>query len=142
MIDSLVPSGSSFSGDIDGLFLLVVVITGFWFLATLGMFLWMLVRFRARPGVPAEYVTGSEPHLKSWITVPHALIILCDVLLIAGAIRVWYNVKQWMPTEAEPIGVIAQQWAWTFVHAGPDGELDTPDDVALIDELHVEQGKT
>jgi len=142
MIESLVPSGSSFSGDIDGLFLLIVVITGFWFFATLGMFLWMVFRFRARPGVPAEYITGSEPHLKSWITVPHAMIILCDVVLIAGAVRVWHDVKQWMPAEAEPIGVVAQQWAWTFVHAGPDGVLDTPDDITMIDEMHVETGKS
>jgi hypothetical protein len=37
-------------------------------------------------GVPAQYVTGNEPDLKRWITIPHALIILCDVVLIAGAI--------------------------------------------------------
>jgi cytochrome c oxidase subunit 2 len=142
MIESLVPSGSSFSGDIDGLFVLIVVIVGFWFFATMGIFLWLTVKFRAKEGVPAQYVTGNEPHLKSWITIPHGIIILCDVVLIAGAVRVWYNVKQWMPTDGEVIGVIAQQWAWTFVHAGPDGVLDTPDDIALIDEMHVEAGKT
>jgi cytochrome c oxidase subunit 2 len=37
--------------------------------------------------------------------------------------------------------VIAQQWAWTFVHPGPDGKLDTPDDIRTVDELHVERGK-
>jgi cytochrome c oxidase subunit 2 len=80
--------------------------------------------------------------LKSWITVPHALIILCDVVLIVGAVRVWYNVKQFMPETQETIGIIGQQWAWTFVHAGPDGILDTADDIAMIDELHVEVDKT
>jgi cytochrome c oxidase subunit 2 len=35
--------------------------------------------------------------------------------------------------------VISQQWAWTFVHPGPDGELDTSDDIALVDELHVKK---
>ncbi|HMV65821.1 MAG TPA: cytochrome C oxidase subunit II [Myxococcota bacterium] len=142
MIESLIPSGSSFSGDIDSLFILITVVVGFWFLATMGMFLWLTIRFRAKEGVPAQYITGKEPHLKSWITIPHALIILCDVFLIAGAVRVWFNVKQWMPSEdVEPIGVIGQQWAWTFVHAGPDGVLDTADDVALIDEMHVQTGK-
>lgn len=33
--------------------------------------------------------------------------------------------------------VIGQQWAWTFQHPGPDGELDTADDIRTIDELHV-----
>ena len=38
--------------------------------------------------------------------------------------------------------VIAQQWAWSFVHPGPDGKLDTADDIKTVDELHVEVGKT
>jgi cytochrome c oxidase subunit 2 len=46
-----------------------------------------------------------------------------------------------MPETEETIGIVAQQWAWTFVHAGPDGELDTADDIALVDEMHVEVGK-
>jgi cytochrome c oxidase subunit 2 len=142
MIDCFVDVGSSFVGDIDQLFVIIVVIVGFWYLATKGMFLWLIWRFRAKEGVPAEYITGKEAHLKSWITVPHALIILCDVVLIVGAVRVWYNVKQFMPETQETIGIIGQQWAWTFVHAGPDGILDTADDIAMIDELHVEVDKT
>lgn len=143
MIEMLRPSGSSFSSDIDGLFLLICGVVGFWYLLTLGMFLYLLFTYRARDGVKALYITGKEPALKRWITVPHALIILFDVVLIAGAVRVWFNVKQWMPAEAESeqVGIIAQQWAWTFVHAGPDKELDTADDIKLIDELHVEKGK-
>ena len=42
----------------------------------------------------------------------------------------------------ETVRVIAQQWAWTFVHPGPDNVLDTPDDISVVDELHVEMGKT
>jgi cytochrome c oxidase subunit 2 len=34
--------------------------------------------------------------------------------------------------------VIGQQWAWSFVHPGPDGKLDTPDDIATVDELHIQ----
>lgn len=141
MIERLVPQASSFADDIDNLFLMIVVIVGFWFVVTLGMFLWMVVRFRARDGVKAQYVTGKEPHLKKWITIPHGLIILCDIVLVAGAIKVWYDVKQDMPAEAVPIGVIGQQWAWTFVHPGPDGVLDTADDIATIDEMHVQAGQ-
>ncbi len=37
----------------------------------------------------------------------------------------------------ETVRVIAQQWAWTFVHPGPDGELNTADDITTIDELHI-----
>lgn len=141
MIDYLVPRASSFAADIDILFFVVCSIVGVWYVLTKGVFLWLVWRFRAQDGVPAQYVTGKEPHLKRWITLPHAAIILCDVVLIVGAVKVWYEVKQDMPEASETVRVIGQQWAWTFVHAGPDGELDTDDDIALIDELHVEVGK-
>jgi cytochrome c oxidase subunit 2 len=137
MIEYLIPQASSYASDIDNLFMLVVWIVGFWFFATVGMFLWLVFRFRAKEGVPAQYVTGKEPHLKKWVTIPHALIIVCDVFLIVGAVQVWYHVKQQMPEAEQTIRVTGQQWAWTFVHPGKDGEIDTADDITRIDELHL-----
>lgn len=142
MINWLIPQTSTFAGDIDTLFLTITGVVGFWYILTVGMFLWMMVKFRARDGVKAEYITGKEPHLKRWITIPHFLIILCDVVLVVGAVQVWYNVKQDMPAADAEIGVMSQQWAWTFTHEGPDGELGTPDDIILVDELHIEIDKT
>jgi cytochrome c oxidase subunit 2 len=40
------------------------------------------------------------------------------------------------------VRVVGQQWAWTFVHPGADGKLDTQDDIVTTDDLHVEVGKT
>jgi cytochrome c oxidase subunit 2 len=137
MIEYLIPQASSYASDIDNLFMLVVWIVGFWFFATIGMFLWLVFRFRAKEGVPAQYVTGKEPHLKKWVTIPHGLIIVCDVFLIVGAVQVWYHVKQQMPEAEQTIRVTGQQWAWTFVHPGEDGEIDTADDITRIDELHL-----
>jgi cytochrome c oxidase subunit 2 len=88
------------------------------------------------------YVTGKEPDLKRWITIPHALIILCDVVLVGGALKVWVEVKQTMPPADAKVNVISQQWAWSFEHPGPDGKLGTEDDIRTGDELHVEVGKT
>jgi len=142
MMGRWVETAGSFAGDIDGLILLVTVLTGFWFFAAQGIFFWLIFRFRAREGVPALYVTGKEPHLKRWINIPHILIILCDVVIIAAAIKVWVGVKQTMPPADEEVRVIGQQWAWTFVHAGADGKLDTGDDIVTTDDMHVEVGKT
>lgn len=142
MIEWLIPQTSSFASDIDNLFLFVVVIVGFWYFCTVGMFVWLVWSGRGRPGHKASYITGKEPHLKRWITIPHALIILCDVALVAGALNVWYKVKQELPDPSAQLGVVAQQWAWTFRHEGPDGELNTDDDIVLVDELHIEVGKT
>jgi cytochrome c oxidase subunit 2 len=141
MIESLVPAASTYAADIDAIFTLVFVLVGFWFVLTEGLLLWLIVRFRKRDGVKADYITGELKSEKRWISIPHLLVLVCDVILIVAAVRVWYNVKQDLPEAQATVRVIAQQWAWSFVHPGPDGQLDTPDDIRTVDELHVENGK-
>ena len=135
-------SASTYSGDIDRLVLLVTVLVGVWFIATQIMFFWLLWRFRKRDGVKSQYITGKEPHLKRWINIPHSLILICDVVIIIGAVRVWVEVKQTLPPADDTIRVVGQQWTWTFQHSGVDGVLDTADDVWTSDTLHVAEGKT
>ncbi len=137
MIEHYVVAASSYARDIDNLITLVFVLVGFWFLVTEGIFFWLIFRFRKREGVPAQYITGEEQSQKRWITIPHLLVLVCDLFIIAGAVRVWYDVKQELPPAQETVRVIAQQWAWTFVHPGPDGELDTADDITKVNDLHV-----
>ena len=50
---------------------------------------------------------------------------------------VWYNIKQVLPPPDETVRVIGQQWAWSFQLPGPDGILDTADDIRTVGELHV-----
>jgi hypothetical protein len=71
---------------------------GLWFIAAEGMFFWLIWRFRAKPGVPTQYITGKEKHLKRWINIPHYLILVCDVVIIIAAVRVWVTIKQTLPT--------------------------------------------
>jgi cytochrome c oxidase subunit 2 len=136
------PNASSYAGDVDNLFWLITVIVGLWFVAAEVVFFWLIMRFRARPGVPGQYVTGKEKHLKRWINVPHTLVLLCDVVIIVAAIRVWVLVKQTLPPADSTIRVVGQQWAWTFTDPGPDNLLDTADDVRTTDQLHLVVGKT
>jgi len=139
MIESFLPQASSFAADIDNLFTLIFVLVGFWFVLSMGTFLWLIFRFRARDGRPAEYITGEEKSQKRWITIPHLLVLVCDVFIIVGAVRVWYDIKQYLPPAEQTVRVIGQQWTWTFVHPGPDGKLDTADDIAKVNELHVQK---
>lgn len=141
MIPSLTQA-SSYAGSIDGLIILIAVLVGFWFIAAEVVFFGLIWKFRARPGGKSQYLTGKERHVKRWITIPHFLVLICDVFIIAGSVRVWYNVKQSLPEADSTIRVTGQQWAWTFQHPGPDNELDTDDDIFTVDELHVEVEKT
>ncbi len=131
------PSASSFAPQTDGLFLLITWIVGVWFIAAEAMFFWLIFRFRARPGVATTYVSGKEKNLKRWVSWPHFLILVCDIIIIVGAVQLWVRIKQTMPPADLTVRVVAQQWAWVFTDPGPDGKLDTPDDVRTTDEMHV-----
>jgi cytochrome c oxidase subunit 2 len=133
---------SSYAGDVDNLILWVTIIVGFWFFLAEGVFFYFLFKFRKRDGQKALYITGEKKEEMKWISLPHFAVLLCDVVILAMAISVWYNIKQNLPAADDTIRVIGQQWSWRFVHSGPDGKLGTPDDVETVGELHVAVGKT
>ena len=142
MIEAFLPAASTYARDIDQLITLVAVLVGAWFALCYVIFFWFLWRYRARAGHKGEYVTGELWTHKRFITIPHLLVLVCDVFIIFGSVQVWVNVKQTLPPADATVRVIGQQWAWTFVHPGPDGKLETEDDIVTIDELHLERGKT
>ena len=129
---------STYAADIDNLILLVGVVVGIFFLAAEVIFFGFIFKFRARPGVKAQYVTGEKPSEKKWISYPHYLVLLFDVIIVVAALRVWYEVKIDFPPAEDSVRIIGQQWAWTFVYPGPDGRFDTADDIRTVDELNLQ----
>jgi cytochrome c oxidase subunit 2 len=138
MIEHLVPAASTYASDIDGLITLIFVLVGFWLIVSELVFFGLIFRFRKKADAPAAYVTGDEKHIKRWITYPHLAVLICDIFIVVGAVRVWYEVKQSLPEAEQTVKIIGQQWAWSFVHPGPDGRLDTSDDIQTVDELHLQ----
>jgi len=134
------PAASTYAKDIDFVFELVFWITAFWFLLAQGILFYLVLKFRKKPGVRGQYITGELKSEKRWITIPHMAVLVFDVVILFFAVKVWYEVKQNLPDapDKQIVRVIAQQWAWTFVHPGPDGQLDTPDDITKVNELHVQ----
>jgi cytochrome c oxidase subunit 2 len=133
------PELSSFAGDVDFVIFLVTVLVGFWFILTEAVFFYFILRYRKKHSPKAAYITGDEPELHKWISRPHAIVLVFDVLIVIAGVRVWLHVKQSLPPEPVPhIRVVAQQWAWSFVHPGPDGKLDTADDIKTVDDLHIQ----
>lgn len=142
IMNGLRSSASSYAGHIDFLILLVGVLAGFWFILAEGVLFYFIFKFRRKDGKKAQYVTGEEKHEMKWIHIPHNLILVCDVVILIFAVKVWYGIKQDMPPPDETIRVIGQQWAWTYVHPGLDHQIGTPDDVTTVDELHVKVNTT
>ena len=97
MLERYFTAASTYAHSIDHLFILIAVIVGFWLIVAEGMMFGLVFKFRAKDGRPTQYITGDEKHLKRWISIPHFLVILCDIVIIIGAVTVWYNIKQVMP---------------------------------------------
>ena len=139
MIENHLPALSSFAGDIDFLIYLVAILVGFWFLVSEAVFLYFILHYRKKNFPRAAYITGEEKELKRWISGPHLCVLVFDVIILFFAVRIWVDVKQTLPPEPVPhIRVVSQQWAWSFVHPGPDGKLDTADDIKTVDDLHIQ----
>ena len=138
LIEHYLPSASTFSHDIDGVITLIAWLVGVWGVLAEVILIGLVVAYRKRDGVRAQYITGEEKHQKAWVAYPHYLVLICDVVVIVAAVRVWYNVKQELPKADSTVRVVAQQWAWSFVHPGADNTLGTADDIATVDDLHIE----
>ena len=139
----LIRIGSSYAADIDFLIILVLVVVGVWFLVAEYIFVYFILKYRAKPGRKADYITGKEKHLKRWITIPHLMVLAFDVVIVVVSFQVWHKIKMDLPENPDAVlRITGQQWAWTFQHPGADGELDTADDIYTVDELHVQNEKT
>ena len=138
----IIEQASSFAQDIDMVILLVAVLGGFWFLLAEFALGYFIFKFRHREGVKAKYITGTKKSEKKWLHWPHNIIIVCDLIIIVFAIKVWYDIKQDLPPAQEVIRVIGRQWSWQFVHPGLDKKLGTDDDVETVDELRIKVGTT
>ena len=137
MLEYYVENASTYGESIDNLFLLITVIVGFWFLLVEAIIFYLIFRFRKKEGVKAKYIAGEQHHETRWIHIPHYLVILCDIVIIVYTIIVWNDIKLNLPPAEENIRIIGVQWAWIFIHPGADGKLDTEDDIATVNDLHV-----
>jgi len=153
---SLPVAASTYAGTIDfGIWLIHAAMLGIFTLWG-AFFIYLLVKYRARPGVAAvredhddtpahisipdsfskfpfaQMIYRNKGELKSLI--PDAIILTFEVALIVFyAIPVWSNIKSTVPDtkDAVLIEIVAEQFAWNVHYAGPDGKLG-PRKVALV----------
>ena len=135
----LPPSASTFAGDIDFLYYLILVITGIAFVVVEVGLIWFIVKYRARPGRKAAYTHGSMRAEVIWTAIPAVTVVALGVM--SGG--VWQHVKgrHSIPENAVPYRIHAQQFEWHVTYIGVDGEWDTADDFTIRNQLHVPAGQ-
>ena len=128
---------STYGGQIDDLFRLILWITGVIFVVVELLLLYFLFRYRHREGRTARYTHGSNRLEVIWTIVP---AIICVVLALLSR-RSWAEIKQNMPKQAMNVEITAEQFAWNIRYPGPDGKLETPDDIVSLNQLHMPVGR-
>ncbi|MEO8605172.1 MAG: cytochrome c oxidase subunit II [bacterium] len=132
---------SAVGGEIDGLYALIAAIALAWFVVTQGVMLWFMIRYRRRPGVPAQHVRGETRAELAWLLVPAVIVLGLDFAIDAASDRLWRRVKLDLPAGDLQLAVTGKQFAWTIGYPGADGKRGTPDDFSLDAELHVPAGR-
>ncbi len=132
------PEGvSSYSARIDGMFRLILWITGIVFVIVEAMLLYFLFRYRHREGRKATYTHGNNRIEVVWTIIP---ALICVVLALLSR-RTWADIKQNMPANALPIEITGEQFSWTIRYPGVDGKFGTPDDIVSLNQLHFPVGR-
>ncbi len=128
-------NASSFGGEIDNLFLLILYITGVIFFLVEITLVVFLVKYRKQEGRKATYVDGSTRAEIIWTAIPAVIVIFLGVF----SQPLWSRIKDPanIPADAIVYDVTAKQFEWHFRYPGPDGKIDTDDDFEKRNELHV-----
>ncbi len=136
------PENVAAGGDrIDSLFwTMMIVLTPF--LVAVGVYvIYCLIRFRAREGGRAAYITGFKTAAgTAGIAV---LLMLLEIPFDIVQEKIWADatINFPKPEEATVVQVFGEQFAWNFRQAGRDGKFGGADDITTINKLVVPENK-
>jgi cytochrome c oxidase subunit II len=119
------PDVASRGGDqIDQLTYFIYYLTGGVFVLTQVVYIYFLVRYRAKKGVRATYSHGDNRLEIVWTAIPTAIFIG----LWGYSNHMWLNViHSEPPPNALPVAVTGYQFGFTFQYPGPSGNLGRSD---------------
>jgi len=127
---------SSYGGDVDYLFYVILGFTGFFFVLTISVMVYALYAYAGREGEKATYTHGNHRLEILWTAVPAGIL-----LFIAFAqIRAWEKIKYQsrFPPPDLTVQVTARQWEWRMRYPA-DNERFGFDEKDPKDEIRQKQ---
>ena len=125
---------SAHGRSIDSLFYFILGLTGIVFIVTEVLVFWFLWKYdAARWTTPATFIHGSHTLELVWTIIPAATLLFLSIYQM----NTWADVKMRRPRIAPTVEVVARQFEWRLRYPGRDGELGTPDDIFLVNDMHV-----
>lgn len=137
MLSWLPEDVSPYGAGIDALFYGIYYLTTAAFFLVTSFMIVFLIKYRHQEGRRAVYTHGNTTLEIVWTIVP-ALIFIG--LGIASKAK-WDDLKVNIPETDTIIQVTAQQFNWSVLYPGPDGQFNTADDKQAENEIHVPIGK-
>ncbi len=125
---------STHGHKIDHLFTFILLLTGAVFIATevvLVVFMWRYDRERNQD--PVKFTHGSHNLEMVWTIIPAATLLFIAIYQM----NAWAEVKIDRPDIPPTLKVTARQFEWRLQYPGPDGVLDTRDDIHTVNDLHI-----
>ncbi|MDG3006601.1 cytochrome c oxidase subunit II [Paludisphaera mucosa] len=137
---------STFGREIDALFVIILWLTGAVFVGTHAALIWAQFRYADRvdadgkPARPAQYFHGSQRLEVVWTIIPAGIL----VFLALYQMDTWANIKFRSAAPRTPVlaELTGRQFQWMMKYPGPDGRLNTPDDLFTVNDLHFVKDRT
>ncbi len=132
-------SVSTFGGEIDSLYTLILWITALIFVLVEVALIVFIVRYRHREGRKAAYTHGNTRAELIWTVLPFIIV----VFLAFRSGGTWMKVKAVgeKPADALELRIAAKQFEWNVTYPGADGRPGTADDFVKRNQLHVPVGR-
>jgi cytochrome c oxidase subunit 2 len=106
----LPPDVSTTGGEVDGLFYLILVMTGIFFVLTEVILVYTMYRYAYDPERRSIYSHGNHKLEMAWTVVPAILLVLIAVIQIWTWAKIKYMTR--MPPPDHIVQVTARQWEW------------------------------
>ncbi len=156
---------STFGGDLDSLIILTTLIVMPSFVIAASVFIYYILRYKKRrDDQKAEYILGDEKYghkIARNILIIDVIVFLLDIVILWGSVSAWSHINinfkkegsKWYFADKKTgklvetpkskileVRIILRAFTFDFQYPGPDGILDTADDIFVSkpkNELHV-----
>lgn len=115
---------------IDAFMMFIFWLTLAVFIITQTVYIYFLIKYRARRGVKAVYSHGNNKLEIVWTTIPAVIFVLLGVT----SDRLWFQLRSTPPANALHIDLVAYQFGFHIRNPGQDDKL------GLYNQLWIEKG--